>query len=117
MPVEALKKLSYLAPTVVITLGENGVLWSSRDGKQQIFGQLPAYSVTVVDTTGAGDTFHGAFALGVAYGYQLDHLLKFASATAALKCTKLGSRKGIPNKQEVERFLNENELNSIELNL
>jgi len=59
----------------------------------------------VVDTTGAGDVFHGAFACGVALGYDLRENLRFASAVAALKCRKLGGRAGIPTMDEVRAFL------------
>ena len=65
----------------------------------------PAYRVEVVDTTGCGDVFHGAFALGVAQDMPPEHLLPFAAAAAALKCRALGGRAGIPGRREVEQFL------------
>jgi sugar/nucleoside kinase (ribokinase family) len=65
----------------------------------------PAYQVPVVDTTGCGDVYHGAFALGLARGWALERIMAFASAVAALKCRKLGGRAGIPTGPEVDEFL------------
>jgi sulfofructose kinase len=71
-------------------------------------GRFPAYPVTVVDSTGAGDAFHGAFAAALAQGQSWHNILRTASAAAALCCTKIGARIGIPAQTEVERFLHEN---------
>lgn len=97
---QALEKLSLHSPSVVITLGERGLVWKNQHGA----GRLPAFAVDAVDTTGAGDTFHGAFALGIAMGKNWDELLRFASAAGALCCTKHGARPGIPTSQEVSNF-------------
>lgn len=59
----------------------------------------------VVDTTGAGDVFHGAFAYGLALGYDLAQNLRFAAAVAALKCRALGGRTGIPSFSEAREFM------------
>ncbi len=59
----------------------------------------------MVDTTGCGDVYHGAFALGVARGWELPRIMRCAAATAALKCRKAGGRAGIPAMGEVEEFL------------
>ncbi|WP_342799827.1 PfkB family carbohydrate kinase [Methylacidimicrobium tartarophylax] len=96
-PEEALRRLAASHPCVVVTLGERGLLWSSR-GKR---GRLPAYSIACVDSTGAGDAFHGAFALGVARRMTWEDLLYFASAAGALACTRLGARQGLPSAEEV----------------
>lgn len=62
----------------------------------------PAYPIEpVVDTTGAGDVFHGAFAYGLTLGYDLPTNLEFAALVAALKCRALGGRAGIPRKEEL----------------
>ena len=90
---------------VVITCGERGVLWA-KDGDD---GHLPAFKVQVVDSTGAGDAFHGAFAWGLAQKMDWLPLLRFASAVAALNCIQLGARLGLPSLQAVQRFLRENE--------
>jgi sulfofructose kinase len=65
----------------------------------------PAYRCEVVDTTGCGDVYHGAFALGIARGWDLPQAMRCASATAALKCRKAGGRAGIPTMGEVDVFL------------
>lgn len=97
----ALRRLAALAPVVVVTLGERGLVW--RRGSEE--GTLPAFPVPVVDTTGAGDAFHGAFAAGVAGGMPWPALLRFASAAGALCCTKPGARLGIPSREEVDVLL------------
>ncbi len=86
---------------VVITLGPRGLV--SMEGDR--FRELPSYSVDVVDTTGAGDVFHGAFCRGLVLGLSTEDNLRFASATASLKCRRLGGRAGIPTFDEVVAFL------------
>lgn len=92
----ALDRLAESAPNVVITLGERGLIW--RQGEMR--GALSAFSVTVVDTTGAGDAFHGAFAAAVASGMAWPEALRYSSAAGALCCTKAGARYGLPTYQE-----------------
>lgn len=65
----------------------------------------PAFAVEVLDTTGAGDVFHGAYLVGLLQGWDLRLTAQFATATAALKCTKLGGRRGIPDFAETVDFL------------
>jgi sulfofructose kinase len=65
----------------------------------------PAYRVDVVDTTGAGDAFHGALTLLLAEGADIEVAIDMAMAAAALKCTRLGSRAGLPTREELEAFL------------
>jgi len=65
----------------------------------------PAFDVEVVDTTGAGDVFHGAYLVGLLHGWDLRTIATFSSAVAALNCTKLGGRSGIPTFGEVCAFL------------
>ena len=67
----------------------------------------PAFKVDVVDTTGAGDVFHGAYLVGLVRGWDLRKTATFASAVAAIHCTTLGNRKGIPSMEEVDAFLRE----------
>ncbi|MEM7127683.1 MAG: PfkB family carbohydrate kinase [Chloroflexota bacterium] len=97
-----LKKLAAVAPNVVVTLGERGVIW--QRGKTN--GQLDAFFVEAVDTTGAGDAFHGAFAAGLAWQMEWVDLLRYASAVGALCCTRHGGRVGIPTADDVKKFLN-----------
>ena len=96
-----LAKLAQVAPNVVVTLGDRGLIWQRGDGR----GSLAAFPINAVDTTGAGDAFHGAFAAGLAQGMAWDELLRYASAVGALCCTKVGGRVGIPTGQEVTAFL------------
>ncbi len=98
---QALPLLVESAPVVVITLGEEGVIWQTG----HIDGRLPAYPEEVVDSTGAGDTFHGAFCVALIEGMNLDKAIEFASAAAALCCTKVGARPGIPTRDATDRFL------------
>jgi sulfofructose kinase len=81
--------------------GQVGVYW--MEGEQ--LRHLPAFAVDVVDTLGAGDVLHGAFALSLARGDGVEVALRFACAAAALKCTRPGGRSGTPNAVEVEGFL------------
>ncbi len=91
---KALSRLAELAPAVVITLGERGLIW--QRGLEQ--GALPAYPVTAIDSTGAGDAFHGAFAAALAAGLDWQTLLRYASAAGALCCTQMGARLGLPGQ-------------------
>lgn len=102
-PVLAVEKLGDTAPFAAVTLGMKGLVWK-RKGKM---GSMAAFQVEPVDTTGAGDAFHGAFALAIARKQDPPGAMKFASAVAALCCTKAGARPGIPNAHEVRDFLAE----------
>ena len=97
----ALDELSATSDIVVITLGERGLIWS-RHGER---GAMPAFDVEAIDTTGAGDAFHGAFALGLARNLPWPDLLRFASAVGALTCCQLGARPALPMAGKVKRFL------------
>ena len=99
----ALAILGAQHPCVVITLGEKGLVW--RRGSER--GSLPAFPVDTVDTTGAGDVFHGAFAAALHMKMDWAVCLCFASAAAALACTRTGARNGIPHLADVEGFLRE----------
>ena len=92
----ALARLADISPTVVITLGEQGLIW--RRGQEH--GVLSAFPVVAVDTTGAGDAFHGAFAAAVALGLNWLDILRYASAAGSLCCTKTGARTGLPTREE-----------------
>lgn len=86
---------------VSVTTGSDGVTWLD-DGALR---HLDAFVVETVDTTGAGDVFHGAFALALAEGQRDEDAFRFASAVAAIKCSRPGARAGIPHRSEVDRFL------------
>lgn len=85
----------------VVTAGELGSWCVSADDAFH----TPAFTVAVVDTTGAGDVFHGAFLYGLLQRWPLREVARFASATAALKCRALGGRAGIPRMEEIDALL------------
>jgi len=82
------------------TLGRLGAI--AWDGAE--FHLCPGFRVDAVDTTGAGDVFHGAFAFGLVKGWPLDEVLEFSCAAAALNCTSLGARGGIAKVKEIQRI-------------
>jgi sugar/nucleoside kinase (ribokinase family) len=83
------------------TLGKNGVI--AWDGVR--FLQVPGFVVEVVDTTGAGDVFHGAFVYGMAKGFPLERNLEFSCAAAALSCMAIGARAGISTLPAIEHLI------------
>lgn len=89
---------------VAVTDGENGCTWLDNGHPRT----MPAFKVDTLDTTGAGDVFHGAFALALARGQGEAEGLRYASAAAALKCTKKGGRDGIPTENELVEFIGKN---------
>ncbi|AUY39451.1 MULTISPECIES: sugar kinase [Leclercia] len=101
-PLDALKKAQTLTNGhVYVTQGREGCYWLEK-------GELchqPGYAVEVVDTTGAGDVFHGALALSLAQQMPSSEAVRYASAVAALKCTKPGGRAGIPDCDQTRSFL------------
>jgi len=80
------------------TLGCAGVI--AWNGKQ--FLQCPAFQIKAVDTTGAGDIFHGAFLYGLIDGWPVERILEFGCAAAALNCEALGARGGIASVRKIE---------------
>jgi sulfofructose kinase len=76
-----------------VTLGEHGLRWADAGGLHA----LPAFEVQAVDTTGAGDVFHGAFAFAIGAGWPVRRAFQFSAAVAALKCTRPGGRAGVPD--------------------
>lgn len=85
-----------------VTLGANGYMWTNQ---QKAHGFQAAFSADTVDTTGAGDAFHGAFAWALAAGSPDAVCARIASAVAALSCRGLGARAGLPTSAELEDFL------------
>ena len=102
----AAKKLYnlYHPKVVVITRGKQGGL--PYDGSD--FTVYPVYPARVVDSNGAGDVFHGAFAAGLISGYGYEQCCHFASAVSALKCTGMGARESVPTRSKVMEFLRRN---------
>ena len=100
-----LKKLAEHIPGfLAITDGPQGVYWLEGGSLRH----MPAFKVKAIDSLGAGDAFHGGFTLALAEGRGLPDMLRFASATAALKCMKFGGAAGAPMRSEVEAFLKRN---------
>ena len=96
--------------TMVVTVGEDGCICSSprgfnTSGREDEIFHSSGFPVKVVDTTGAGDVFHGAFIYGLLEKWDLKKTAQFACAAAAMKCRKLGGRSGIPNLAEVTDFM------------
>ena len=91
---------------VVVTCGSAGC-WYVGETCGEAARHLPAFPVDVVDTTGCGDVFHGAYAAVLARGGDLRRRVVFASAAAALKATKRGGQAGCPTGEAVNVFLSE----------
>ncbi len=100
------RALALGARLAAVTQGERGAFWIEA-GEPEGLRHLPAFAVPAVDTLGAGDVFHGAFALELARGKAAAEALRFAAAAAAIKCTRPGGRSGSPSRDEVVRFLRE----------
>jgi sulfofructose kinase len=99
---KALETLSRFGPEkIVITLGAKGSVGWDRG---EVLAQ-GAFPVDVVDTTGAGDVYHGAYIYGLLKGWDMKACMRFASATSALKCRAIGARAGIPTLQQATQFL------------
>jgi sugar/nucleoside kinase (ribokinase family) len=86
---------------VVETLGARG---SHTVTARESF-HTPAFDVAVVNTTGAGDVFHGAFIVGLSKGWELRRIVRFASAVSAIACTRLSGHDRFPTYVDVESFL------------
>jgi ribokinase len=87
---------------VIVTLGEKGVLYVSRE---ETF-HIPAFSVNVLDTTAAGDAFISGLAVSLARGKEMRASIRYASACGALAVTRFGAQPSLPTAEEVEKFLN-----------
>lgn len=101
---DALKRARDIAGAFVcVTEGASGV--TRLDGDRPV--HTPAFPIEVRDTLGAGDVWHGAFALRLAEGAREAEAIGFANAVAAIKCTRFGGRAGVPTRAEAEAFLKE----------
>lgn len=98
-PRQALSVLATIHPKVVITLGEHGLIW--RCGNEQ--GHLNAPQIESIDTTGAGDAFHAAYAAAIAQQLNWSDTLEYASLAGAWACTQLGARLSMPNMQNLQQ--------------
>jgi ribokinase len=89
------------AGKVIMTVGKEGVVYGDGDDVVHVSG----FTVSAVDTTGAGDTFNGAFAAARCDGLPLKEAVRFANAAAALSVQKIGAQGGMPWRSEVEEML------------
>ena len=97
----AIVSREYKIPAVGMTLGGDGALLFCA-GR---YYYSPGFVVDAVDTTGAGDVFHGALVYGLVRGWPMERLLDFANAMAGLNCTALGARGGIAKEAEADRLI------------
>ena len=88
---------------VSVTAGNKGSFW--YDELEGEVRHMPAFEVDVVDTLAAGDVFHGTFAWALSRNYPIYQIMRFASAAAAIKCSRFGGRSGAPTKAELDAFL------------
>ncbi|HEY3290932.1 MAG TPA: PfkB family carbohydrate kinase [Anaerolineae bacterium] len=102
--VRTLRTLSNHRATVVVTAGERGC-WYATGAAESTIIHVPAYPVSVIDTTGCGDVFHGIYAACIAKGDDVATAIRLASGAAALKATVPGGRAGIPNRDIVAAFI------------
>lgn len=93
--------LSLYPNQLMITCGHDGVKFF--DGNEIV--HVPAHTVDAVDTTGAGDTFCGAFAAAIANEKELSESIRFGNIAAALSVRKRGAQAGMPNRQEVDQIM------------
>ena len=101
---EAGERILEMGPSIVVqTEGADGSYTVTRDERFH----TSAYTVEVVDTTGAGDVFHGAYIVGMLHGWDLRTVARFSTAVSALKCMGLGGRAPIPTFVQVAQFLSE----------
>jgi len=100
-PEAAARSLLGTAQFVAVTAGADGCWWSDNGAIRH----TPAPRIDAIDTLAAGDVFHAAFALKLVEGAPMDETIAFASAAAAIKCTRFGGRLGCPTRAEVEAFL------------
>ncbi|MBU2498530.1 MAG: sugar kinase [Proteobacteria bacterium] len=98
----ALRRLCGLGPKeVVVTLGARGSIgWDGNKTHRQ-----EAFPINAVDTTGAGDVYHGAYIYGMLQKWGMADCMCFASATSALKCRAIGAREGIPSLGEINALI------------
>lgn len=98
----AMRAALVLGPRIVVqTEGEDGCYTATRDEEFH----FPAFQCQVIDTTGAGDVFHGAYIVGLLHGWNLQQNTQFATAVSAIKCGSLGGRAGIPTYVQVIDYL------------
>ena len=88
---------------LAVTNGPHPVLWYDRN--RAMMRETPVFAIKAVDTLGAGDVFHGAFALALVEGRGVEDALRFAAAAAGLKCSRFGGSAVAPQRAEVDALL------------
>ncbi len=96
---------------VIFTFGGDG----SRGVYEGGYFEIPAIPVNVVDTTGAGDVFHGAFDYFYLQGYNAEECARWSTGVSAIKCTRPGGRAGIPTIEVLEKFLKDGVIDYTEI--
>jgi sulfofructose kinase len=100
---KAVKALRAFGPrTVIVTMGSRGSIGRAGDGKMRV---QKAFPVNAVDTTGAGDVYHGAYIYGMLQGWAMSPCMRFAAACSALKCQAVGAQQGIPNLARIRALM------------
>lgn len=94
------------AKTAIITLGDKGLVGLSGGE----FFELPAHKISVVDTTGAGDVFHGSYLYGMLKGWDAKECARLSSAVSAIKCMSIGGRAGLPTIEIAQRYRDTGEI-------
>lgn len=107
------KKVCEMGPSIaVFTLGARGCVgYSPEEG----YFQMPSFDVSVQDTVGAGDVFHGAYAVGMLRGLSAKEAARLATGVSCIKCTRIGGRAGIPDWDTVQRYLETGEIDYTEI--
>ena len=100
-PEKARRLLSMGPRAIVLKLGDKGCFYA--DEVRQFY--VPAFPVTAIDSTAAGDVFNAALAVGLTEGRELRDALRFANASAALSTTRAGAQSSVPRRNEVDEFL------------
>jgi sulfofructose kinase len=101
------KAIVDMGPRIAVqTEGDAGSFTVTRKERFHV----PAFDVDVVDTTGAGDVFHGAYLVGLLQGWDLRTVTTFSTAVSAIKCTQLSGRRGIPTFDQTLSFLRERDI-------
>jgi sulfofructose kinase len=96
-----LVRMAQFTDAFAVSNGALPVLWREN----QMIQEMPVFPVAALDTLGAGDVFHGAFTLALAEGCGIADAMRFAAATAGIKCTRFGGSIGAPRRAEVEALL------------
>ena len=110
---EEVQKIRDMGPEIVLfTFGEKGLIGKSNENGYFV---VPAFKVNAIDTVGAGDVFHGAYVAALLEGKDAKEAAVMASATSAIKCTRIGGRAGIPNREVLEKFLTTGEIDYEEI--